>query len=64
MFAQFKGKNVDLYNDNRSIIRRLRVANDVVNVQVNGNGLKATIAITMKNGKTVLYKANGQVIRP
>lgn len=63
MYANFKGKLVDLYSDTKAIIRRIRVSNDVVAVQVNGSGQNATISITMKNGKTLLYKANGQLLR-
>lgn len=63
MYATFKGKNCDLYNINKQIIRRFRVSNEIVNVQVQGTGTNATIAITMKNGKTLLYRANGQIIR-
>lgn len=63
MYANFKGKLVDLYSDTKQIIRRIRVSNDIAAVQVNGSGQNATIAITMKNGKTLLYKATGQLIR-
>lgn len=63
MYANFKGKCVDLYTDTKQIIRRFHVSNEIVNVQVTGSGNNATISITMKNGKTVLYKANGQIIR-
>ena len=63
MYANFKGKLVDLYSDTKAIIRRIKVSNDVAAVQVNGSGQNATIAITMKNGKTLLYKANGQLLR-
>ena len=63
MYANFKGKSVDLYSDTKAIIRRIRVSNDIVAVQVNGSGQNATISITMKNGKTLLYKANGQLLR-
>ena len=63
MYATFKGKTCDLFNDTKQIIRRFRVANDIVNVQVQGTGKNATVAITMKNGKTWLYKATGQIVR-
>jgi len=32
MYATFKGKTCDLFNDTKQIIRRFRVANDIVNV--------------------------------
>lgn len=63
MYAAFKGKTCDIYNDTKQIVRRIRVANDIVSVQVQGTGKNATIAISMKNGKTWLYKATGQIIR-
>lgn len=63
MYAQFKGRTCDLYNDTKQIIRRFRVSNEIVNVQVQGSGKNATVAITMKNGRTWLYKATGQIIR-
>jgi len=63
MYANFKGKLVDIYSDTKAIIRRIHVTNDIVNVQISGTGINATIAITMKNGKTLLYKTNGQLIR-
>lgn len=63
MYATFKGRQCDLYNDTKQIVRRIRVANDIVNVQVQGTGKNAKVAITMKNGKTWLYSATGQIIR-
>lgn len=63
MFITFKGKKADLYTDTKQIVRRFNVRDDIVNVQINGTGNNATIAITMKNGKTALYRATGQLIR-
>lgn len=63
MYATFKGRQCDLYNDVKQIIRRIRVANDIINVQVQGTGKNAKVAITMKNGKTWLYNATGQILR-
>lgn len=63
MYANFKGKLVDVFSDNKAIIRRIKVSNDIVNVQISGTGPNATIAVTMKNGKTLLYRTNGQLIR-
>jgi len=36
---------------------------DIVNAQVQGSGDDAVVALTMKNGKTYLYKSNGTLIR-
>jgi hypothetical protein len=63
MFITFTGKKCSLYNDNKQIVRQFNVSNDIVNAQVSGFGNEATVAITMKNGKTILYKATGQIIR-
>lgn len=63
MFVNFKGNCADLYTDTKQIIRRFHVSNEIVNVAISGNGNDATIAITMKNGKTIVYKANGQIVR-
>lgn len=38
MYANFKGKLVDLYSDTKQIIRRIRVSNDIAAVQINGSG--------------------------
>ena len=63
MYANFKGRQVELYNDTKQIVRRFTVSANVVNAQVSGSGTNAVIAITMQNGKTVLYRSNGQLIR-
>lgn len=59
----FKGKNVDLFDFNGKIIRRFVAASDVVNAQVSGSGKNTTIAVTMKNGKFIIYRADGSVVR-
>lgn len=63
MFANWNSKNVALYNDNGQIIRKFSAQADVVNAIISGSGQNTTIAITTKNGKTELYKSNGQLIR-
>jgi hypothetical protein len=63
-YVSFKGRDAKLYKNNRQIVRQFRVAADIVNAQIQGAGDNAVVAITMKNGKTVLYKSNGTVIRP
>ena len=32
MYANYKGKLVDIFADNKTIIRRIKVSNDIVNV--------------------------------
>lgn len=63
MYVNFKGKTAQLYNDYKQIIRQFRANAEIVNAQVQGSGKDATVALTMKNGKTILYKATGQIIR-
>lgn len=63
MYINFKGKSAVLYNDVKTVIRRFRASADIVNAQVQGDGENAVIALTMKNGKTLLYKSNGTIIR-
>lgn len=63
MFVQFSGKKVDLYTNTKQFVRRFNVPHDVVNAQVSGDGEHATVAITMKNGRTNLYSWTGQIIR-
>ncbi len=50
-------------NQNKQIIRKFTVSSEITNAQVTGSGVNAIVAITMKNGKTILYKSNGQIIR-
>lgn len=63
MYVNFKGKTAQLYTDEKKIIRQFRTNADIVNAQVSGKGKDALVALTMKNGKTVLYKSNGQIVR-
>lgn len=62
-YVNFKGKKADLYNQNKQLIRRFTTTAEIVNAQVTGAGKDSIIALTMKNGQTILYKSNGQVIR-
>ncbi len=62
-YATFKDKHVDLYNMNKTLIRRFNVQSEVVNAQVNNAGDNTTVAIVMKNGKFCVYKSNGTLVR-
>jgi len=62
-YATFKNRRVDLYNMDKSLIRRFNMKADVVNAQVSGSGQNAVVAITMVNGKTEVYKSNGTLVR-
>ncbi len=59
----FKGKNVDLYDENGSIIRRFRARAEVVNAQITKSNNNPVVAITTKDGKFEMYKADGSLIR-
>jgi hypothetical protein len=59
----FKGKDVDLFNSNGKIIRRFKARAEVVNAQITNSNSEPVVAITTKDGKFELYKANGTVIR-
>ena len=62
-YATFRGKQVDLYNYNKQLIRRFNMKADVVNAQVSGYGKDSVVAIVLKDGKSFLYKSNGQILR-
>ena len=62
-YATFSGKRVDLYNYNKQLLRRFNMKADVVNAQVSGSGKDAIVAIVCNNGKSFLYKSNGQLLR-
>lgn len=63
MYMTFKNKQASLYTDTKQIIRQFRTNCDIVNAQVSGSGKNAIVALTMKNGKTILYRSDGTVIR-
>ena len=62
-YATFAGKRVDLYNYNKQLIRRYNMKSDVVNAQVTGAGKDTYVAIVCKDGRSYLYKSNGQLVR-
>ena len=61
--VSFKGSNIDLFDYTGKIIRRFKATAEVVNAQVSGYGKNATIAVTMKNGKFIIYRADGTIVR-
>ena len=63
MYITFKNRQASLYNDTKQIVRQFRTNSDIVNAQVSGSDKNAVIALTMKNGKTVLYRSDGTIIR-
>lgn len=59
----FKDKDVNLFDYNGKFIRRFRAKAKVVNAQINYEGQNPVVAITMENGKFIIYKADGQILR-
>ena len=62
-YVTFNKKSVELRNMNKTLIRKFMMKADVVNAQVSGAGKNATVAITMIDGKTYIYKSNGTLVR-
>jgi len=62
-FAEWSGKSVAIYTETRTLVRRFSVDRPIISVQCGGEGDNAQVAITMDNGKTSLYRWNGQIIR-
>ena len=63
MFAEWSGRIVKVYRQDRSILRTIWVRHDVVSVQCSGEIGSGFIAITMVNGKTDVYHDNGAIYR-
>jgi len=64
LYAEWSGRSVIIRNHNKQHIRRINVRNNVVGVQISGDSeTEAMVAIAMDNGRTSLYKSNGQLIR-
>lgn len=59
----FKGSSLDLFDSKGRVIRRFKTTAEIVNAQVSGSGKNATISVTMKDGKFVIYRADGTVVR-
>lgn len=63
LYAEWFGKMVKVYQENKQILRQIRARRDVRCVQCSGEGNDGMIAITLDNGKTDLYRATGQIVR-
>lgn len=63
MYVNFRGKQAYLYKNDATIVRQFRASADIVNAQVSGDGENAVVALTQVDGKTLLYKSNGSIIR-
>lgn len=64
LYAEWSGKSVIIRNHLKQYVRRINVRNNVIGVQISGDSeTEAMVAIAMDNGRTSLYKSNGQLIR-
>ncbi len=64
LYAEWSGTKVKLYSETKMLLRQFNVPHNVVGVQVSGKNLDdGMVSIAMDNGRTYLYKANGQLIR-
>ena len=64
LYAEWSGKSVTIRNHNRQQVRRINVPHNIVGVQISGDSeTEAMVAIAMDNGRTSLYKSNGQLVR-
>jgi len=65
MFCEFEDKQVKLYYDDRILCRTFNMRLPVIQATVSGEGIDdSRVSITLDNGKTALYHANGVCIRP
>ena len=64
LYAEWSGKRVQIRRETRQLIRDIFVNNNVVGVQISGDSpTEATVAITMDNAKTDLFKSSGMLLR-
>ena len=64
LYAEWSGKSVIIRNHNKQQVRRINVRCNVVGVQISGDSeTEAMVSIAMANGRTCLYKSNGQLVR-
>ena len=63
MYTRIFKNRVDLYKNNGQIVRRFNTAAEVVNAQISGPDENPIIAISMKDGKFVQYRADGRFMR-
>ena len=64
LYAEWSGRTVRVYDECGQLVRTLRARFEVEGVQCSGSDVNdGRVAISMENGKTDLYRANGQAIR-
>lgn len=64
LYAEWSGRTVHVYDENGQLVRTLHARFEVEGVQCSGSDVNdGRVAISMENGKTDLYRVNGEVIR-
>lgn len=63
MFCEWAGKTTKLYRDNRQLWRVFNTSSNVQCAYVSGEDNEARVSITLANGRTLLYRGNGQLLR-
>lgn len=58
-YATTDGKTVKVFRENGQIVRQFRPGGMVMGVQVGESG----VAIMLDNGRTVLYRLDGTIVR-
>jgi len=59
----FKGKEASLLDQEGKLIRKFKAKAEIVNAQITKSSTNPIIAITTKDGKFELYRADGVLIR-
>lgn len=62
-FAEWRGRDVTLFDETRCPIRKFRMPEEITGVQVMNAGEDTKFVVTMVNGRSRLYLWNGQLIR-
>lgn len=62
-FAEWRGRDVTLFDETKCPVRKLRMPFDVVGVQVMNAGEETKFVVTMVNGRSRLYRWDGQLLR-
>lgn len=62
-FAEWRGRDVMLFDETKCLIRKLRMPAEITGVQVMNAGEETKFVVTMVNGRSHLYLWNGQLLR-
>ncbi len=62
-YVTFHGRTAELYDSDRSLIRRYNMPCEVVGTQVSGSGNNMKVTITMSDGRWEIREWNGMTYR-